>query len=93
MMKNEHRREARKARQVAKTLTAEQAMAMLEAAARDERSVLLSEDVNDLLTIVEMIRAGERKCAFRYANKLDTIVREEIPCAVWVWLGGDLIHG
>ena len=93
MMKNEQRREAFKARQAAKTLTAEQAMAMLEAAARDQRNVLLPDDVNDLLTMVEMIRAGELKCAFRHANKLDTIVREEIPCAVWVWLGGDLIHG
>ena len=51
-------------------------------------------DDHTALTITaDLIRAGELEAAYSNAATMDTAVREVIPPAVWVHIGGELLHG
>lgn len=43
-------------------------------------------DVEDMKRVAKCIKAGNLSTAYRLAENLDTIVREEIPTEVWNYL-------
>jgi len=49
------------------------------------------QDAARLVDVCNNIRTGNRAAAALTASNLDTIVREDIPAAVWVYLGGELL--
>lgn len=51
------------------------------------------EDLAKLDHLAGLLDTGDTKRAMRYARAFATALREDIPCAVWVFMGGDLIHG
>lgn len=54
---------------------------------------LAGDDARDLRIIADLIANGDADRAKGHADLLDTGARELIPMAVWVFLGGELIHG
>jgi hypothetical protein len=40
-------------------------------------------DASDLYTVGSLIKMGEGKKAFKLADSLDTIIRDQIPAAAW----------
>jgi hypothetical protein len=51
---------------------------------------LSKKDRNDLKTVKKLFDKGKFQEALKYASDLDTIVREEIPVAIWKEIGGTL---
>lgn len=51
-----------------------------------------TEDARSLSIIADMLADGNVLAARDYADTLDTGCREQIPMAVWVHMGGELIH-
>jgi hypothetical protein len=50
-------------------------------------------DRDDLRAISEAVAHGKLAYAMQLAENLDTIVRDQIPPAVWTLMGGKLIAG
>lgn len=88
--------EANEARQLAASYTHQQAADALHQAASawDQQATcdLEHEDAETLHYIADMIAAGNLAGAFGSASRLDTVVREEIPAAVYVYIGGTLTY-
>ena len=55
-----------------------------------EMTKVYEEDATDLMSIVGLLRDGDKKVAAEAANDLDTIVREQIPTAAWDYLQSDM---
>ncbi len=85
--------EAKVARELAATLTPATAAKLLEDSRKERHSSLYARDVEDLRGVATLIEMGDTGNAFEIASQLDTAVRDVIPLAVWVYLGGDLVHG
>lgn len=51
---------------------------------------LSKKDRGDLKSLKKLYDKGEFEEALKYASDLDTIVREEIPAAIWKEIGGKL---
>jgi len=51
---------------------------------------LSKQDHNDLKEVYNLYREKKFKEAMKYASDLDTIVREEVPGAIWKEIGGEL---
>lgn len=51
---------------------------------------LYAEDAAALETVADLLKQGDRQSAMRVAELLDTAAREEIPPAVWTYMGGEL---
>jgi hypothetical protein len=89
----------------AKTLTAKGAVQLLEAAAQkqdDEVAFwgcneslvsMVQQDASDLRYIATQISEERLEGAMAAAGQMDTAARDLIPMAVWVFMGGELIHG
>lgn len=99
-------KEAKAARELAATLTNETAANLLYDAIRDnlnngkyplgpisDLDIRRRQDAIDLTNVADKLRMGKLDFAYEAASQLDTAVRDEIPMAVWVYLGGDLVHG
>ena len=50
------------------------------------------DDLDSLTLLSEILRDHGRESGLSYASTFETIVREEIPGSVWVYLGGQLLH-
>jgi hypothetical protein len=73
------------------TLNNETAADLVRAAARQQE---LSADRESLEIVADDIAAGDHASAHSYVCAvLDTYLRDEIPGNVWVFIGGDLVHG
>jgi len=53
---------------------------------------VIEADHDRLMRIASSIRAGNLEGAYNYASHLDTLVREEIPLDVWMYIGGRGVH-
>jgi hypothetical protein len=87
---------ARQAREEAQAMTANEAAGLLRIRADQvatESYSLAGDDARDLRIIADLIANGDSDRAKGHADTLDTAGRELIPMSVWVFLGGDLIHG
>jgi len=51
---------------------------------------LFKKDRSDLKAVKKLFDKGKLQEALKYASDLDTIVREEIPVAIWKEIGGKL---
>lgn len=61
--------------------------------AGDRRGLEVTEnDYFNLKYIASRIRAGDLSGAYQQARHLDTLVREEIPLDVWMYIGGYGLH-
>lgn len=78
-----------KARRAAAKLTTSKAASLLEkvAATMDNE-----QDRADLNQVAHEIKAACVPAAMAYARTLDTAVREEIPAAVWAYMGGEFVY-
>lgn len=53
---------------------------------------VIENDYYDLRYIASSIRAGDLSGAYRQACRFDTLVRDEIPLDVWMYIGGSGLH-
>ena len=91
---------ANAARELAVTLTNETAAELMKPSVESALE-LLYENKNDevymddyygLLGVMENIEEGLLDVAFASASSFETQLRDEIPMAVWVFIGGELLH-
>lgn len=84
------REQARQARKQAAVLTDDSAADLLAIAASRIES---EADAQSLFILAGDLRKHGRERAKAYADLFDTALREQIPLAAWVYMGGELIHG
>ncbi len=61
--------------------------------AGDRRGLEVTEnDYFNLKYIASRIRVGDLSAAYQQARHLDTLVRDEIPLDVWMYIGGSGLH-
>lgn len=87
---------ARQAREEARTMTANEATSLLRKEAdlvAVARYSLAEDDARDLRIVADLVADGNLAMAKSHADTLDTACRELILMSVWVFLGGELIHG
>jgi hypothetical protein len=97
--------EAVRARASAKRLTAAKAAAKLlkkaeayvrhakkMSAGNPRRLASIESDYEDLMSVAALIRSNNLSDAYVFAGNLDTLVRDQIPLDVWMYIGGRGVH-